>query len=97
MVSILALILNALTNSCSSQCSIQNIFSLLSLSNNANNFQLLVAMTFVFTIIWVFMNQLFIYRCRDAEFQADEEKVTPSDFAIFLLDLPDHTTREDIE
>lgn len=71
IVAILALILNLLTNNCYSDCSIHTLFARLSLSNDANNFQLLVAMTFVFTILWVFMNQLFIFNCRMTEVKAD--------------------------
>lgn len=42
----------------------------------------------VFTITWLLLNQYFLYRCRDVEVTADKDKATPSDFAIFLMNLP---------
>jgi hypothetical protein len=93
IVSILAIILNALSNSCiDGDCSNQNFFTKLSLAKDANNFQLIVAMALVFTLIWAIFNHFLIYRCRVTEVKADEDRVTPSDFAIFLLDLPEGTT-----
>ena len=64
---------------------------------NVNNFQLYIYMIFIFTIFWIFLNQWMIYRCRDDMVKADEDSTTPSDFAIFLLGLPDDTTKKDIE
>ncbi len=94
----MAIILNSMNDPCELlDCSQQGIFQKLSLSSNVRLFELLVTVNLVFTIIWIPVNQFFVYRCRAVETKADEDKLTPSDFAIFLLNLPENTTQEDIE
>ena len=54
-------------------------------------------MTFIFTLLWIVLNLLFVKRCRETELKVDETQTTPSDFAIILFGLPEETQKEDIE
>jgi len=101
IVAVQGLISNNSTGECEEgNCSYQSIFSKLSVSQKileSGTIKVELVLTLVFTLLWIVLNQFFLYRCRSYETIADEKICTPSDFAVFLLNLPEGTTKEDIE